>query len=737
MVSTQPLDAPLGEPDLEGASTTLAEAMEARRGAPVDLAAIRMAVDVAATAHRDQRRSSGEPYITHPLEVAKVAAGLGVDDHTVVAAILHDAVEDSDLTLEEVERSFGADVAKIVDGVTKLDRLAFDSKEAQQAATIRKMLIAMASDPRVLLIKLADRLHNLQTIEALPEWKQRRTAQETMDIYAPLAHRLGVQQMKWQLEDLSFKVLHPKRYAEIEQMVATRAPQREEFLERVLAAVRERLDELGIVADVTGRPKHLWSIYEKMVVRGREFDEIFDLVGIRIIVSEERECWAALGALHALWPPVQGRFKDYINAPKFNLYQSLHSTVVGFEGKPVEVQIRTLAMHRRAEFGIAAHLGYKSGELSPADADWLQRVAELDEDESDPVRFLAALKDDLEQDEVYVFTPKGRVIALPSQSTPVDFAYAIHTEVGHRCIGARVNGRLVPLDTALRSADTVEIFTSKAEEAGPSQDWLRFARSSRARTKIRQHFSRERREDALEEGRGELTRELRRGGLPVASILASDALAKVAEDLSLDGVEALLVAIGSSQQSAQSVVQRLHRELTGDVEQMPTTVTRRGIGHRSSRRGAGVFVEGIDDLVVHLARCCTPVPGDQIMGFVTKTRGVSVHRTDCSNAAALAVEHRDRTVEVEWDQSARGTYVATVEVQAFDRNRLLADVGQAVSEAHLNIIGARTQTTSDRVSTMAFDVELAEPEHLGALIASLRALDGVFDAYRVVPGQGS
>ena len=413
-------------------------------------------------------------------------------------------MEDTGLTLESISEAFGPGVAKVVDGVTKLDRLQFDSKEAQQAATIRKMLVAMADDWRVLLIKLADRLHNMRTLAVMPEWKQRRTAQETFDVYAPLAHRLGVQQVRWQLEDLAFATLHPKRYAEIEQMVAARAPQREEYLARVLVHVRERLESMGVEADVTGRPKHLWSIYEKMVVRGKEFDDINDLVAIRVVVTSEKDCWAALGAIHAIWAPVQGRFKDYINTPKFNMYQSLHTTVIGLDGNPVEVQIRTTEMHHRAEYGIAAHWGYKEKEDASSDMAWLQRIADVDRQTDDPIEFLEALKLDLEQDEVYVFTPKGKVIALPARSTPVDFAYVIHTEVGHRCIGARVNGRLVPLETQLNSADTVEIFTSKSPTAGPSRDWLQIVASTRARHKIRQWFSRERREDAIENGREEL-----------------------------------------------------------------------------------------------------------------------------------------------------------------------------------------------------------------------------------------
>jgi guanosine-3',5'-bis(diphosphate) 3'-pyrophosphohydrolase len=700
--------------------------------------AIVRAARVAARAHADQYRRSGEPFVTHPMAVAAIVAELGLDATTVAAALLHDSVEDSGLSLADIEAEFGGAVAAVVDGVTKLDRLQFDSKEQQQAATIRKMLVAMASDWRVLLIKLADRLHNMRTLAVMPEWKQRRTAQETFDVYAPLAHRLGVQQVRWQLEDLAFATLHPKRFAEIEQMVASRAPQREEYLARVLVAVRERLSAAGLEAEVTGRPKHLWSIYEKMVVRGKEFDDIHDLVGIRVVVTSEKDCWSALGAIHAIWRPVQGRFKDYINTPKFNLYQSLHTTVIGLDGKPIEVQVRTHQMHRRAEYGIAAHWGYKEKEDAASEVAWMQRIADVEQETSDPIEFLEALKLDLEQDEVYVFTPKGRVIALPARATPVDFAYAIHTEVGHRCIGARVNGRLVPLDTRLASADTVEIFTSKSQTAGPSRDWLKIVASSRARNKIRQWFSRERREDAIETGREELAKAIRREGMPLHKVMSSSALVQVAHSMNLADVDALYASIGENQVSAQSVVQRLARELRGgETEQLPTTATRRVRGPSTTgrRSAAGVYVEGLDDVMVHLARCCTPVPGDQIVGFVTQGRGVSVHRADCANAAALSRRSKERLIEVEWDRGGEGIFVATLEVLAFDRSRLLADVSRVVSEHHLNIVAARTATAPDRVSRMAFDLELADPAHLQSLIASLKHLDGVFDAYRQLPGK--
>jgi guanosine-3',5'-bis(diphosphate) 3'-pyrophosphohydrolase len=703
-----------------------------------DLTPVLLAARLAAEAHEGQFRRSGEPYVTHPIAVAGIVAELGLDTAAVAAALLHDAVEDGGLTLEALEAQLGPGVAAIVDGVTKLDRLQFDSKEQQQAATIRKMLLAMASDWRVLLIKLADRLHNMRTLAVMPEWKQRRIATETFDVYAPLAHRLGVQQVRWQLEDLAFATLHPRRYAEIEQMVAVRAPQREEYVARVLVSVRERLEAAGIGAEVTGRPKHLWSIYEKMVVRGKEFDDIHDLVGMRVIVESERDCWAALGAIHAIWPPVQGRFKDYINTPKFNLYQSLHTTVIGLDGKPIEVQIRTQEMHRRAEYGIAAHWGYKEKEKQDVSSEiaWMQRISDVNRETTDPLEFLEALKLDLEQDEVYVFTPKGKVIALPARSTPVDFAYAIHTEVGHRCIGARVNGRLVPLDTQLASADTVEIFTSKSPSAAPSRDWLDIVASSRARNKIRQWFSKERRDDAIETGREELTKALRREGMPLHKVLSSSALAQVAAAMNLTDTDALLAAIGEHQASAQSVVQRLARELRpGEPEQLPTTATRAAGRTRRGGSVAGLYVEGLDDVMVRLARCCTPVPGDQILGFVTVGRGVSVHRADCSNAMALARGSGERLIDVEWDRGVEGVFLATVEVLAFDRERLLADVSRVVSEHHLNIVAARTATTPDRVSRMSFEVELADPTHLYSVLASLKHLDGVFDAFRVLPGK--
>jgi GTP pyrophosphokinase len=707
----------------------------------IDTEIVRRGYAMATRAHEGQRRLSGEPYITHSIAVAQIVADLGLDATSAVAALLHDVVEDTPVAVAEIESEFGPVIAEIVDGVTKLDRLKFSSREAQQAATVRKMLVAMANDWRVLVIKLADRLHNMRTLSVMPDWKQRRIAQQTLDIYAPLAHRLGIQEIKWQLEDLSFFTLHPKRYEEIAQMVATRAPSREAEVAEVVEVLKTRLESLGVEAIVTGRPKHLWSIYEKMVVRGKEFEEINDLVGIRIIVDSDKDCWEALGVVHALWPPVQGRFKDYINSPKFNLYQSLHTTVVGPRGKPLEVQIRTMAMHLRAEHGIAAHWGYKEdaahrGETSSADEmQWLQRIVDWERETPDPIEFLETLKLDLEQDEVYVFTPKGEIVTLPTGATPIDFAYTIHTDVGHRCVGVRVNEKLVPIETRLQSGDTVEIITSKLPTAGPSSDWLKIVVSAKARNKIRQWFSRERREDAIDNGRDDLAKELRREGLPVRRLFGSTALERLAESLGYADLDGLYAAIGESHLSGRSVVQRLRRELLGEgEEQLPTTVLqprRAGVP-----AGAGVFVEGLDDMLVRLSACCTPVPGDRIVGFVTRGRGVSVHRADCVNALSLVGEHRERLVEVEWDAAQVGLHTAGIGVKALDRSELLADVARVLAEHHVGIVAVSAETAPDRVTSMRFECELADSAHLDSVLVALRGLEGVYDAFRLLPGKG-
>jgi GTP diphosphokinase / guanosine-3',5'-bis(diphosphate) 3'-diphosphatase len=702
-------------------------------------ALITRAFEVASQAHQHQNRSSGEAYINHPVAVAHIVAEIGLDDISLAAALLHDAVEDTQLTLADVAQVFGDEVAGIVDGVTKLERIHFDSKEAQQAATMRKMMVAMARDLRVLIIKLADRLHNMRTIAGTTSEKQRRIAEETLDIYAPLAHRLGIQEIRQQLEDLSFAALYPKRYAELDHLVYSRTPERELYLARVEAEIRQRLAALRIDADVTGRGKHLWSIYEKMVQKGREFDDIFDLIAVRIIVESVKDCYAALGSIHGQWNPVVGRFKDYIAMPKFNLYQSLHTTVIGPEGKAIEVQIRTREMHHRAEWGIAAHYAYKAGSPT-ADLDWLNRMIDWQAETSDPAAFMETLKTDLEQDEVFVFTPKGRVISLPVGSNPIDFAYAVHTQVGHSCIGARLNGRLVPLSYELHSGDTCEIFTSKVETAGPTHDWLNVAVSPRARNKIRQWFSRERREDMLEAGREELVDALRREGLPVQQIMKSDLLEKEAvSNGNYADLDALLVAIGEHHVAGRTIAQRVAREYRderGALENEPMTVQALKSPSRSGdRQSVGIHVEGLEDVMVRLSRCCTPVPGDEIVGFVTKGRGVSVHRADCSNAGSLRVDQSARMIEVEWKgDSAGAIFRAAVEVVALDRSRLLRDVANALSDQHVNIVAATTHTGSDRVAKMRFEFEMADPSHLHSVLRTMKSIDSVYDAYRIVPG---
>jgi GTP pyrophosphokinase len=701
-----------------------------------DTALISRAYELAEQAHRGQSRRSGDPYIQHPLAVATILADLGLDDVTLAAALLHDAVEDTTVSLDDITRDFGAEVAAIVDGVTKLDRVSFDSKEAQQAATMRKMLVAMAKDIRVLLIKLADRLHNMRTIAAMPIEKQHRTAQETLDVYAPLAHRLGISGIKLQLEDLAFATLYPKRYAEIEQMVSMRAPERDIYISQVLDMVKARLAELRIDAEVVGRPKHYWSIYEKMVVKNREFVDIYDLVGIRVVVGSDKDCYAALGAIHATWKPVQGRFKDYIAMPKFNLYQSLHTTVVGPQGKPLEVQIRTREMNQRAESGIAAHWGYKEKRTPAAEPGWLSRIVDWQHDTIDPADFMETLKVDLDQDEVFVFTPKGDVVTLPAGATPIDFAYSIHTDVGHRCIGAKVNGRLIPLDSSLSSGDTIEVFTSKVEGAGPSRDWLKVVATPRARNKIRQWFSRSRREEAIENGREDLVRYMRREGLPVQKLTTSPVLVAVAEALHYADLDSLHAAIGEGHVSAHTVAQRVSRELHGgeQEEQLPSTVRRPA--RRRAGGKVGVHVEGLDDVMVRLSRCCTPVPGDNIVGFVTAGRGVSVHRSDCANAVALSSRMGDRQIEVEWDGGPAGMFVCSIEVEALDRARLLRDVSTVLSEHHVNIVSSFTSTGSDQVAHLRFEFELADPSHLESVLATVKRVESVYDAYRVLPGGG-
>jgi guanosine-3',5'-bis(diphosphate) 3'-pyrophosphohydrolase len=710
----------------------------------VDARLLQRGYDLAEQCHRGQLRKSGDPYITHPLAVATILAELGMDTTTLVAALLHDTVEDTGLTLDDVTAEFDAEVAQLVDGVTKLDKVKFG--DAAEAETIRKMVVAMARDPRVLVIKLADRLHNMRTLRFLPPEKQERKARETLEVLAPLAHRLGMNTIKWELEDLSFATLYPKRYDEIVHLVAERAPSRDTYLGEVIERINTDLREGGIKAAITGRPKHYYSIYQKMIVRGREFTDIYDLVGIRVLVDSERDCYATLGVIHANWQPVPGRFKDYIAMPKFNMYQSLHTTVIGPGGKPVELQIRTHAMHRTADYGIAAHWKYKEVKNVAAaepsavsdEMGWLRQLLDWQREAQEPEEFLDSLRYDLGASEVYVFTPKGDVIALPTGATPVDFAYAVHTEVGHRCIGARVNGKLVALESTLDNGDSVEVFTSKAENAGPSQDWLNFVKSPRARTKIRQWFARERREDAVDAGKTALSKAMRKAALPMQRLLGGDQLLTLARELHLHDITALYAAIGERQVSAQSVVHKLVAQLggsEGSVEDISEVMIPEVEAPEPPRSGSdvGVVVKGITDVWVKLAPCCTPVPGDEILGFVTHGAGVSVHRRTCTNATAL-FEQADRLVDVEWTPSAAATFVVSIQVEALDRHGLLSDVTRVLSDERVSILSASVNTNRDRVAVSRFTFEMAEAKHLGHLLRVIRTVEGVYDVYRVQAG---
>ena len=701
-----------------------------------DLKDIERAYETARKHHEGQRRRSGEPYITHPLAVTTILAELGMTPPTLQAALLHDTVEDTDYTLDQLRADFGDEVAGLVDGVTKLDKVKYG--QAAQAETVRKMVVAMARDIRVLVIKLCDRLHNMRTLHALPPAKQEYKAHETLEIYAPLAHRLGMNAIKWELEDLAFATLHPKMFEEIGRLVDQRAPQREQFLEKVLQQVRAELVATGIKATVTGRPKHYYSVYQKMIVRGRDFGDIYDLVGVRVLVDTVRDCYAALGAVHAQWNPVPGRFKDYIAMPKFNMYQSLHTTVIGPGGKPVELQIRTHAMHRRAEYGVAAHWKYKEESVAGQSSDmaWLKQLLDWQKDTADPEEFLDSLRFDLATQEVFAFTPKGDVLALPAGSTPVDFAYAVHTEVGHRCVGARVNGKLVPLESTLANGDTVEVFTAKAEGAGPSRDWLSFVKSPRARTKIRAWFSKERREEAVEHGKDLLARALRKEGLPIQRVVSSDALAGIAHDLRHGDISALYAAIGEGHVPAKTVVAKLVQSMggaEGAVEDLAEATTparaRRRVGN-----DPGVVVRGVTDVWVKLARCCTPVPGDDIVGFVTRGHGVSVHRTSCVNVESLRQDPA-RIVDVAWAPSSNTVFLVNIQVEALDRARLLSDVTRVLSDQHVNILSASVSTTRERIALSRFSFEMADPKHLGHVLRAVRGVEGVFDAYRVTSGQ--
>lgn len=704
-----------------------------------DLAVIPRAHATADRAHRGQKRRSGEPYITHPVAVAQILAELGVGPMTIAAALLHDTVEDTEYSLDQLRTDFGDEVTMLVDGVTKLDKVTYG--DSAQAETVRKMIVAMSKDIRVLVIKLADRLHNARTWGFVAPESAARKATETLEIYAPLANRLGIQAIKAELEDLSFGVLKPKLYAEIENLVEHRNPERDALVNQVISAINTDLRSAKIRGEVTGRQKQYYSIYQKMILRGRNFDDIYDLVGIRVIVHSIRDCYAVLGSVHSRWTPIPGRFKDYIATPKFNLYQSLHTTVIGPDGKAVEIQIRTTEMHQRAEYGVAAHWLYKQGESAGAgdrpmsNMAWLEHISDWQAETEDPGEFLDSLRFEIGAKEVYVFTPKGRVIGLPAGGTTIDFAYAVHTEIGHRTMGARVNGRLVPLETVLSNGDVVEVFTSKNPDAGPSQDWLSFVKSTRARNKIRAWFTKERREEAIEQGKEAISRAMRKQNMPLQKLMGQESFQQVALQLRYPDVTALYAAVGEGHVSTQSVLEKVvtnlsddHRGITAEVFPMRSSrITGIGKGETHS----GVIVKDAPDVLVKLAKCCTPVPGDEILGFVTKGQGVSVHQASCPNMLSLQTQV-ERIVQVEWAPTTKSVFHVQIQVEALDRPGLLSDVTSVLSEHHVNILSASVHTSTDRLAMSKFVFEMGNTTHLDRVLNAVRRIDGVYDVYRVL-----
>jgi guanosine-3',5'-bis(diphosphate) 3'-pyrophosphohydrolase len=685
--------------------------------------------------HRAQNRKSGEQYITHPIAVSGMLADLGMTSPTIIAALLHDTVEDTEYDLDHLRSDFGDEVAGLVDGVTKLDKVKYGQASASE--TVRKMVVAMARDIRVLVIKLVDRQHNMRTLSYLSAEKQEQKARETLEIYAPLAHRLGMNSVKWELEDLAFASLYPKMSDEIARLVSQRAPARDESLKTIIDLVDADLNDNHVDAVVSGRPKHFYSIYQKMIVRGRDFDDIYDLIGVRILVDSVQDCYATLGIIHNRWNPVPGRFKDYIAMPKFTMYQSLHTAVIGPNGKPVEFQIRTQEMHRAAEYGVASHWRYKqdkvAGKDGPDDLGWVRQLLDWQRETADPGEFLDSLRDDLGAAEVYVFTPKGEVMALPAGSTPIDFAYSVHTEVGNRCVGSRINGKLAPLDTKLSNGDNVEIITNKSDSAGPSRDWINIVASARAKSKIKAWFSKERREEAIETGKEAIVRAMKKGGVPLR-LLTNSMLNTLALEANYADVSALYAAVGEGHLGAQTVVARLTTALGGDEgliedaseQVLPSRVTNR----RDAKPDPGITVIGADDTWVKLSRCCTPVPGDEVLGFVTRGSGISVHRTDCVNADDLR-NQPERLVEVAWTPGKSSIFLVNIQVEALDRARLLSDVTRALSDQHVNILNASVTTTKDRVAISRFTFEMGDPSHLNQVLRAVKGIDGVYDVYRV------
>lgn len=722
----------------------------------VDVELLRRTYEFAVEAHQGQKRKSGEPFIIHPLSAALILAELNMDTPTVQAALLHDAVEDSPaVTLERVRDAFGDEVAEIVDGVTKLGRINFTTSSEQQSESMRKMLIAMARDIRVILVKLADRLHNMRTLSAIPPERQLVKARETMDIFAPLAHRLGISQIKWELEDLAFSYLDPVKYEQISRMVRESRDQRKAYAAQVMEEIQEELEGVGIRAEIGGRPKHLYSIYQKMRNKGKDFSEIYDLIALRIIVDTVKDCYGALGTVHSLYKPMPGRFKDYVAMPKFNMYQSLHTTVIGPAGRPLEIQIRTEEMHRMAEYGVAAHWRYKEGITGNAEDSfderlaWLRQMLEWQTELKDPQEFMEALRVDLFEEEVFVFTPKGDVRSLKRGATPLDFAFAIHTEVGYHCVGAKVNGQIVPLASELQMGDRVEILTNK--NAHPSRDWLNIVRTSSAKSKIKSYLAKTTREDDQQNGHDELMKAFRKHGLGINNKKIDRALDQLTEEMNYKSRTDLVAQIGAGKLSAKLIATRVLKIMAqeGLIEQesiapqqphqQPLTPDQPMAPPRAARKphpGDGVIIKGIDHVMVRLAKCCNPVPGDEIIGFVTRGRGVSVHRANCPNAKALTAT-AERLIDVAWDTGAKATYHVEVFLQALDRLRLLQDVTMKIAESGVNILSSSTTTQKDGIVSMRFLFEIGEMDRLDILVNELKGIEGVFEARRALPGEAT
>lgn len=710
----------------------------------VDIDVIKKAYEVAKEAHKDQKRISGEPYITHPIDVACILAELGMDTSTIAAGLLHDVIEDTDYTYEDMAREFSEEIANLVEGVTKLGKIQYKTKEEQQADNVRKMLLAMAKDIRVIIIKLADRLHNLRTLKFMRKEKQKQKAKETLDIYAPLAHRLGMSKIKWELEDLAFRYLHEEEYYDLVKKIAEKRVEREEYIDSVIKDLDDKLQDAGIDADIEGRPKHFYSIYRKMVNKHKSIEQIFDLTAIRILVNSVKDCYGVLGIVHTIYKPIPGRFKDYIAMPKPNMYQSLHTTVIGPQGKTFEIQIRTFEMHKTAEYGIAAHWKYKEGGDDDKGVDfetklaWLRDILEWQKETSDAEEFIEGFKIDLFSDEVFVFTPKGVVINLASGSTPIDFAYRIHTDIGNRCIGAKVNGKIVPLDYKLKTGEIVEIITSKTAQ-GPKMDWLNIAKSNQAKSKIRQWFKKIKKVENIDKGKELLEKELKKQGVTFTDIAKGDAYEKMQRRYNIHSMEDLYSRIGVGMICASNIVSRLKEESLDDKEKHSKELVEKNIEeqiHKNEKKQAnennyGVTVKGLSNIMVRFAKCCNPVPGDEVLGYITKGRGVSIHRKDCNNIKSLIKNEKDKIVEASFGKEKGAGYLAEVQINAEDRMGIISDVMQVITEKNLPLMALNANSSKGNVAVINLKIKINSIEQLKEFMKNIRKIKGVHDVYRM------